>query len=183
MEDFNADNQKIDTILGELQNRTMIDKLADVTVTSSGVKSINMDLSDYAMGAYQMLWLSFAAGTYPNDYSLCCTVNHLETDSSYLYSPVSADMNSYWMLDPLPTTFSRYVGHLTFYMNSKDTLEWTDMLLRFRVKPSSWSTNYPVETGGLAPANLNSIQIKYDNDGSENFPIGNRYTLLGLRRF
>ncbi|MDR0952547.1 MAG: hypothetical protein LBM18_06455 [Oscillospiraceae bacterium] len=187
MEDFNADNQRIDAVLGELDSNSMIRKLADVTVTQSGVKLIDFDLSGIDMTQYSLLWLNRVTGTNPTGYSLCCGVNHMEMStnghgSKYVRIQVGSDPGTYWSENSYSTTFSSYTGQLTFHMNGKDTLEWNDTDTRFRVKPSSWSGSTSSSIGGLAPTDLTSIQVKYDYNGTTDFPIGNRYSLVGLRK-
>lgn len=174
MEDFNADNQKIETALFEsantlekLRNSSVFERLAEVEITQSGIKNVTIDLSGIDLTKYQHLRLcrDMIAST-PREPTFFLRINNLSSGYYYRGSGTS------WTWGALGNLTTLTYGYADFFISgSNNHVYWGDWL---------WMYYNYVTT--VTPRTLTSINLMMNENASSDFTVGDRFTLLGVKK-
>ena len=158
MEDFNADNQKLDAAIGEIKQGALLKKLLDITVTTSGVKTVELNLSGIDLSKFQRLYLYVDNSGLTQFYM---RVN--KNTGTYRANSVNAqwdNVNGYSMFNDCFCDFF-LVG---------ESLSW--MNFRTHWKPPA----------DITSRNLSTLDIMRDNTMINSFTIGTRFILTGMMK-
>ena len=165
MEDFNMDNQRIeqaiqllDQKLEQIKSDSLVNKLLDVTVDTGGVKTLELNLAGVNLADYQRLLLTRYGNL--NSY-IYIRVNKL----TGAYQNLASD--NVWRAGSNVSCLFEGCGD--FWLSGR-TVMWSDITASY--KPPA---NMPAQ-------NLNSIDVMTNATASVDFPIGTRFTLVGIKK-
>lgn len=173
MDEFNENNRKIDEAVAEVRQEvadvsaavagSLWVKLMDVTVNTSGITALELNLSELDLKKYFHLRLFKDDGNVSS--TIYCRLN--KYTSSYEYMPSNSPN---WQSTSATCASSNY-GAMDFYLNVVN-------VTAVDLKTAGYRTTAEV----IKPATFKTIDLIADSGGTGKFTVGTRFVLLGVRK-